>query len=172
MFKKYTPKWASNGEEKTNVASKLSATRKRKNSSWAAICSFVFRRHLEIPFLPATLFRLATRCQAFIADLNSFALQLMQASFLSVNVRYSKMISPSQFQPTTWELDFEYENKVIRLSRFKRACAASGGNIPISVYSWLSFIFMISLHLWYTPATISFNKTDMHLFPKIWLHFK
>lgn len=172
MFKKYTPKWASNGEEKTNVASKLSATWKRKNSSWAVICSFVFRRHLEIPFLPATLFRLATRCQAFIADLNSFALQLMQASFLSVNVRYSKMISPSQFQPTTWELDFEYENKVIRLSGFKRACAASGGNIPISVYSWLSFIFMISLHLWYTPATISFNKADMHLFPKIWLHFK
>lgn len=172
MFKKYTLKWASNGEKKTNVASKLSATWKRKNSSWAVICSFILWRHLEIPFLPATLFRLATRCQAFIADLNSFALQLMQASFLSVNVRYSKMISPSQFQPTTWELDFEYENKVIRLSRFIRACAASGGSIPISVYSWLSFIFKISLHLWYTPATISFHKTDMHLFPKIWLHFK
>lgn len=124
------------------------------------------------PLPPGHLFRLATRCQAFIADLNSFALRLMQASFLSVNVRYPKMISPSQFQPTTWELDFEYENKVIRFSRFKRACAASGGNIPISVYSWLSFIFMISLHLWYTPATISFNKTDMRLFPKIWLHFK
>lgn len=150
-----------------NVASKLPATWKRKNSSEALIWCFLLRRHLEIPFSPAASPPpLSHQMSGFHCEFEFLHIAADAVIFLFVNVRYSEIISLSQSQPATWELDFEYENNTTHLSCLMCASAASGGSVLISVHSWLSFVFKISLHLWYTSITIFFIKIDMHLWPQ------